>query len=123
MLGDRFRSSVFRRAGDRSRRSRNPSISTGGLKGQQRRAAGSSRPAERRGAAPPGSDEAVAGWPLEVDVRSTDGPAAAASVTACPSCGSSMAVEELDLVHRLARLVCGDCGLMRARRLPTLSHP
>jgi hypothetical protein len=32
-----------------------------------------------------------------------------------------MAVEELDLVGRVAHLVCGDCGLHRARRLPSLS--
>jgi hypothetical protein len=60
-------------------------------------------------------------WTFEVDVRGGPGGAARSSVTSCPSCHSSMAVEELDLVGRVARLVCGDCGLHRARRLPSLS--
>jgi ribosomal protein S27AE len=64
-------------------------------------------------------------WDLEVDRRRDTAPASEviSSVTACPACGSSMAVEELDLVGRQARLVCGDCGLLRARRLPSLAQP
>jgi hypothetical protein len=60
-------------------------------------------------------------WAAGVDLRADARAGTTASVTACPVCHSSMAVEELDLVGRVARLVCGDCGLLRARRLPSLS--
>jgi ribosomal protein S27AE len=61
------------------------------------------------------------GWTEEVDLRGRVSEGTLSTVTSCPSCESSMAVEEVDLVGRVARLVCGDCGLMRARRLPSLS--
>jgi ribosomal protein S27AE len=59
--------------------------------------------------------------PADEELAPVEGATLVSSVTACPVCGSSMAVEELDLVGRVARLVCGDCGLLRGRRLPALS--
>ena len=56
-------------------------------------------------------------WTVEVDLRDDRGRPVDA-VTACPSCTRGMVIEEIDLVSRVAMLVCGPCALLRARLLP-----
>jgi hypothetical protein len=79
------------------------------------------RPQDHQGWHGAYGDEGDEEWAVEVDLRGEASGGTLASVTSCPACTSSMAVEEVDLVGRVARLVCGDCGLHRARRLPSLS--
>jgi hypothetical protein len=79
------------------------------------------RPLDHQGWQGADGDETGAGWTVEVDLRGDSAGGTLSSVTTCPVCDSSMAVEEVDLIGRVAHLLCGDCGLHRARRLPSLS--
>ena len=65
----------------------------------------------------PRDGSATAAWTLELDLRDATG-RSRSGVTACPGCAGGMAVEEIDLVTLVARLVCGGCGILRARLLP-----
>jgi hypothetical protein len=56
-------------------------------------------------------------WTVEVDLRDGWGRQTEA-LTACPGCSRGMVIEEVDLVTRVAMLVCGPCALLRARLLP-----
>jgi hypothetical protein len=77
-------------------------------------------PPERQGRRAAYDRSPTGAWTFEVDLRDTAG-GLRSGVTACPGCAGGMAVEEIDLVSLVARLVCGGCGILRARLLPAAS--